>query len=259
MKKLKEIIKRFLSSLLNLFKDETNKTLNQLDDEINALWGWLLWIGEKNTDYLLWSWDDFKKKIAEKYRNWEWDLKRDLIYEYNQGAQYETRNWCTIYSAITELSYLLDRKFSLCEIQRVWHKMIKDWKLDPNYWAYLSDAIDYVRRDWNEHNPENQVESYRFQYSDTKLLQALDKYVIRPTQLWYRTSSDLSKQIRNNPYIATDKNYPKKGWHAVTRFKGKIIDNYKREDNKNKYKFEHLQDLIKNKVVFNNWYIFLKK
>lgn len=239
MIKMIKMIKQFLS----LFTKPVDE----------SLWGWLLGIGEKPTDYILGSGDvSFKQKLSQKK-----DLRRELIYEYDQGAQWETRNWCTIYSAITELSFLMDRKFSLCEIQRVGHKMIADWKLDPDKWAFLSDAIDYVRRDWNENNPENLIESFQIDYTDLWLIQVLDNHIPRPTQFWYRTSTELSKDKADG--VVDGKNFPKVGGHAVTRWKWETVDNYSRPWRTNRYRFAHFQDLIKNWVIFKNGYIFLKK
>ena len=221
---------------------------------------WLLGIWEKDTDYILWGTtiSQIKQELVKKWKSWEEEAK-ELIYEYDQGAQYETRNWCTIYSAITELSYLMDRKFSLCEILIIWRKMIEDWKLDPNKWAYLSDAIDAVRHYWNETNPEKPIASYRIDYTDIPLIRVLDWYVIRPTQLGYRTSSELSTEARLSPYIVKWKTYRKVGGHAVTRFKWEIVNNYSRPNKVNRFRFAYLQELITDWVVFKNGYLFLKK
>ena len=254
IEKLKEAYRIFLNKLISIFSKEAHLIID------DTFWWGLLWIWDKPSDYRLWATtvDRMRQELVKKYK--QWDLQdRPLVYEYNQGAQYETRNWCTIYSAITELSFIFNREFTLEEIQRVWHKMIEDWKLDPNRWAYLSDAIDYVRRDWNENNPKEQIASYLIEYTDVNLLKVLDKYVIRPTQLGYRTSNELWKELRNSPYINKSKDYPKVWGHAVTRFKDEIVDNYNRITNINRYKFQYLSDLVENWVVFNKWYLFLKK
>ena len=249
-----EAFKKLIEKIKLLFSYKKTTEETSIDFSLE-FWGWMLWIWEKETDFLLGSWYlKLKKDLIKKE-----DLWRDIVYEYNQWAQHETRNWCTIYSVITELSYLMDRKFSLCEIQRVGHKMIKDGKLDPDYGAYLSDAVDYVRKDWNEHNPEKQIVSYRIDYKDINLIKVLDDHIPRPTQLGYRTSWELSREIRKAPYVATKVDYPKVGGHAVTRYKGEIVDNYKRTDNKNRYRFVHLPQLIDNWVVFQNGYLLLKK
>jgi len=216
------------------------------------LWGWLIDIWEKETDFKFGSENEFKKMLVKKADFW-----RPLIYEYNQWAQFETRNFCTVYSAVTELSFLFNREFSLTEILEIGNRMIKDWKLDPNYWAYLSDAIDYTRRWWNESFPENKVVSYQMDYTDIGLLTVLDDYIPRPTQLWYRTSTTLYNDTLD--WIADKKTYPQTGGHAVTRMQWEIVNNYKREWKLNRFQFTYMQDLIKNGIVFQKWYIFLKQ
>lgn len=234
-------MKEFLESILSIFKSKVNK------DE--SLWGWLLWIWEKDTDYILWS------SLYEKIEEIE-NINRQPIYEYNQGAQYKTRNWCTIYSAITQLSYLFNREFTLCEIYEIGDKMIAEWKLDPDNWAYLSDAIDYTRRWWNEKFPDKKIASYRIDYLDEWLIKKI-RSKIRLTQLWYRTSSDLYNELQSKWY-ASKKDYPKVWWHAVTSYWINIIDNYKWKAKKNRYNFQYEKDLINNWVIFRNWYLFLK-
>lgn len=215
------------------------------------IWWWLLWIGEKETDYKFWAdvtmeilaWDDFND--------------RQPTVEYNQAAQYETRNYCTIYSAFTELSYLLDKEFTLEDILEVADSMIKDWKLDPDKWAYLSDAIDYVRKRHNNKFKDNVVVSYQIDYTDENLWDILVNKTTRLTQLWYRTSSELYQELEST-WHASKSDYPKNWWHAVTCYWLNIIDNYKGRKKHNRYSFDKIQDLIKNWVIFSKWYVFLK-
>jgi len=242
MEKIKEIIRKFIEKFLFLFGEHMETVF--LNEE---KWGWLLWIWEKETDYLAWSsWFEWRVRNVEEFN-------RQPKYEYNQWAQYETRNYCTIYSAVTELSYLFDREFTLCEIKEIWANMIKDGKLDVNKWAYLSDAIDYTRRWWNTKFPDRKVSSFRFSY-----LEELNrKKFIWLKQLWYRTSKELHNEIQTN-WFAAKKDYKKVGWHAVSLYGINIIDNYKWINKHNRYSFQYMKDLIKNWVIFEYWYVFLK-
>lgn len=217
------------------------------------LWSGLLWIWEKETDYIFWWEEDIKELLNERNINL-WQPK----YEYNQGAEYETRNYCTIFSAITELSYLWNRQFSVCEMKCIADKMIKDWKLNPNTWAYLSDAIDYTRRWWNENFPDKKVLSYRISYLNKELRNYLTHDNVRLTQLGYRTSQELNRELQTKGF-ASKKDYPKWWWHAVSFYGLNIIDNYKWRNKFNRYSFEYFEDLIKNKVIYETWYIFIKK
>jgi len=218
------------------------------------LWGGLIWIGEKDTDFKFWT---DTRPISDILKDKE-IIDRQVKYEYNQWADFETRNWCTIFSAITELSFLFDREFSKCEIDEIWHKMIKDWKLDPDNWAYLSDAIDYTRRWWNEKFPDKLVESYQISYKDKRLMKLLETKTARLTQIWYRTSSALYTDIQAD-WIAENNTYPMFWWHAVSKAGINIIDNYKWQIKYNRYSFKYFDDLVNKVIIFRLWYIFLKK
>ena len=69
----------------------------------------------------------------------------------------------------------------------------------------------------------------------------------------------MAKEAYSSPYVVSGTNYPHDWGHAVTRMKGTIINNYSREGKENRFKFSHLQELIKSNTVFKNGYIFLKK
>jgi len=227
-----------------------NKLINKFfPSKKKEFYTWMKGIWEKETDYVLWA-SDLSRKIKEIKK-----FNRQPRYEYNQAAQYETRNYCTIYSAITELSYLFDYKFTLCQIKEIGDRMIKDGKLDVNNWAYLSDAIDYTRKWWNENFPEATVSSYSFSYLDKAIWNV--KKFIWLTQIWYRTSLQLHNEIQTNG-VAKLKTYPKSWWHAVSTYWINIIDNYKWKNTFNRYSFQYMDDLIKNWVIFETGYIFIK-
>jgi len=241
-----------IKKIINFFKFKKKIT------PVGELWGWLLWIWKKDSDYIL-GWDS---NLVEKIKNIK-PFNRQPRYEYNQWAQDETRNWCTIYSAMTELSYLFDYKFTLCQIQEIWHLMIKDKLLNPDKGAYLSDAIDYTRRWWNKNFPESTVSSYTFSYLDESIWDYWSHVFNKQyrflwlTQLWYRTSAELHRELQSNWY-ASKKDYPKVGWHAVSTYWLNIIDNYFWKNKKNRYSFQYFNDLVNNDVIFEDGYIFLK-
>lgn len=244
-----------MKTLINYFKNLFNKDNNE-DIE---LWGWMLWVWEQDTDFLFWAINDLKSIVRER-----WYINRQVVYEYNQWAQYETRNRCTIYSAVTEVSWLMNYRYSLKEILIIGRKMVKEWALDPNRWAYLHSAIDYVRRDWNERFPERPIESYRIDYSDKDMREFLTHDTPRLTQLGYRTSSELYNEVQTK-WWASKRTYPKNGWHAVSQwgmntinnYYGKTLYNWKRY--RNRFSFMYIDDLIKNDIIYKNWYVFLRR
>lgn len=215
---------------------------------------WLIDIGKKDTDYILWA--DILSELKEEEL-----INRQVKYEYNQWAEYETRNWCTIFSAFTMLSYLKDKQFSIDDIKEVWHKMIEDWKLDPDVWAYLSDAIDYVRK-WYNSKYEDKIVSYAVELEDEKLLEKINKKNLI-IQVWYKTSSQFFIDSQDTDWVwrVSWKDYPKYWWHAVVMWWPVhwIIDSYFWQKTRNRYLIEYLQDLVNNWVFFKTWYIFLNQ
>lgn len=210
-------------------------------------WWWLIDIGQKDTDFILGA--DILSDLSD-----EEQITYQPQYEYNQGAEYETRNYCTIYSAFTMLSYLKNRKFDTEDIKCVANKMRLDWKLDPDKWAYLSDAIDYVRRWYNAKN-EDKITSRSVDLTDKELLKLIDQKS-RLIQIGYKTSAELFNDTQDD-WVAMKSDYPKWWWHAVSKYWINIIDNYFWKKKFNRYSFHYFDELIKNWVVFRVWYIFL--
>jgi hypothetical protein len=214
------------------------------------IYTWCLWEGIKETDYkICWS-DDAEIKLLT-----EQSFDRQPVYEYNQAKLYETRNWCTIFSWITELSYIKNREFSIEEIKEIGNQMIKDSKLNPDKWALLSDAIDYIRKWWNAYNLDK-IASYQIDYTDKELLEILTSKVVRLTQLGFYTSPKLFKELEENAYANLD-NYPKWWWHAVSRYWLNIIDNYSWVKKHNRYSFDKFDELVKNWNIMRYGYLFL--
>lgn len=213
------------------------------------IYTWCQGIWENEKDYII-CWSDVSIELLKAE-----NIDRQPIYEYNQ-APYETRNWCTIFSAITELSYLFNREFTIEEIKEIGNQMIKDWKLNPDKWAYLHDAIDYVRKWWNANNPEKIV-SYRISYKDKELVNILTHKIVRLTQLGYYTSRELFTEIEENAY-ANLSAYPKWWGHAVSMYGLNIIDNYKWVKKHNRYSFDKFDELVENWNIMEYWYLFLK-
>ena len=210
---------------------------------------WLIWIWETENDLLFGS--DVSVHLANR-KSFDYMPK----YEYNQSERFETRNRCTIYSCVSMLSYLFNKEICRDFIEKVWNKMIADWKLDPDVWAYLHDAVDYVRNEWNKSNTTQRVMSFRIDYTDKKILELLGN-TVRLTQLGYRTSRELHNELQSN-WFAMWKEYPNNGWHAVARYWLNIIDSYKWRNKFNRYSFHYFDDLVKNNIIMRYWYLYLK-
>jgi len=252
IEKIKKAIENFLQKIRIIFNKEATVIIEE------EFWGGLLWIWESEKDYVFWAEIDLEKELKTRGI-----INRQVRYEYNQGAQYETRNWCTVYSAITEVSWLMNREFSLEEILEIGRGMIAKWKLNPDRGAFLHDAIDQVREWWNGNNPDALLESYRIYYSDTKLRNILTHVSPRLTQLWYRTSTELFQEVQLT-WVASKKTYPKNGGHAVSQWGLNTINNYKgkmlqRGEYRNRFSFEHFDKLVVNWIIYKVGYLFLRK
>lgn len=201
-------------------------------------------------DYILWWDSDLSSKIDNLPKN-TYEIK-----EYNQWAEYESRNFCTIYSAMWMLSDLKGIKFTNEQILEVWRLWVANWWLDPDNWWYLYKAIDEVRNWWNKNNPNDKIISFRLKVTDPEFQELMDLWYA--CQIGYRTSTELYKDAQDNWIVEWD-NFPKKWWHAVRSrvWKIKVIDNYFWKLTYNQYTIKQVQALIDSWIIFNEAYVFL--
>lgn len=220
--------------------------------ELDIMWSGLIGIWEKETDFKFGSSNIAFELMSQN----SWDLDRQIKYTYNQRLQYETRNWCTLYSALTELSWLFDKEFTNDEILFIGREAIKAWILNPDKWAFLEAMMNFVTKFWNKNNIEK-IQYYQIDYLDNELEDILIHKVVRPTQIWYRTSTELFLELEKN-WFALKSEYPI-GWgHAVTQWGYNTYDNYAWVKKHNSYSFDKFTELIKNWVIMQYWYVFLK-
>ena len=213
---------------------------------------WLLWIWEKETDFKFWSSDIALELISQNTP----DFNRQIVYTYNQRAQQITRNSCTLYSAITELSWLKNKKFTEEEILHYNNETIKAGILDPEKWAWLEQMMNFVMKLWNKYNPNDKIQYYQIDYLDKDLRDILIHKVPRPTQIGYHVSTELFLELEKT-WVAMKDKYPI-GWgHAVTEWGYNTYDNYNGVKKHNSYSFDKFEELIKNWVIMRTWYCFL--
>lgn len=214
-------------------------------------WWWLIDIWKTDTDYTFWTSSIAQELLSQR------QLNRQPVFEYNQWALEETAFWCTIFSWITELSYLKNKQFVIDQVLEIWRQMVKDWKLNPRVWAYLKDAIHYIYKWWNAYNPKDKINYYSIDYADTELMNLMTHEIsVWLTQLWYRTSTELYLELEKT-WHASKKDYLKWWWHAVSKYWYNIIDNYKDKKKNNRYSFDYFEDLLANNVIMKYWYIFV--
>lgn len=220
--------------------------------EENNIYTWAI-LDENTTsinDYILWWDSDLSSKIDNLPQN-KFEIK-----EYNQWAEYESRNFCTIYSAMWMLSDLKGIKFTNEQILEVWRLWVANWWLDPDVWWYLYKAIDEVRNWWNKNNPNDKIISFRLKVTDPEFQELMDLWY--SCQIWYKTSTELYNDSQDD-WIVEWNNFPKKWWHAVRSriWKIKIVDNYFWKKKYNQYTIKQVQSLIDNWIIFNEAYVFL--
>lgn len=220
-------------------------------EELMNWWG-LLGIWEKETDFKFWGSDVALELISQN----SWDFDRQIVYTYNQRAQQITRNSCTLYSALTELSWLKNKQFTEEEILHYNQEAINAWILDPLKGAWLEQMMNFVMKLRNKYNPTEQIKYYQIDYLDTALRNILIHDVPRPTQIGYHTSTELFLELENTWHATKDK-YPIWWGHAVTQWGYWTYDNYNGVKKHNSYSFDKFEDLIKNWVIMRYGYMFL--
>lgn len=189
------------------------------------------------------------EEIGVNNRQWE--------HEYNQWQQEKTWYCCTVYSAFNMLGYLKNTSFTYEQMGEVIDKMVSDGKLNLKAGGRLADAIDYVRRWWNERNPNNQVISYQVNLLDDSIMNIIKKEALG-VQIGYYLDPELYNETETLGYTTKTK-YNKWGGHAVCLWGEWVIDNYKWKRKKNRYNFENFKQLIQNGTIFKAGYVFLNK
>lgn len=204
---------------------------------------WLIY-EVSDRDYLLWG-DSIQVEIQNR------PYADDTIFEYNQNevGAYS----CTIHGAMGAVSDLMNYKYSKEERKALWNKAIDQWASETQGWHFYK-AVDLVRKEWNAKN-KDQIISFRLPYGDT-FYEALNR------------GHSLVGGYRGNSKYNLDASDWTLGWtdfkpstygHCVRLRKGiKVVDNYLGKKS-NLYTIERMDDLIANKVFYDEFYIFLPK
>ena len=230
--------------------------MTNLDFELEYSW---LKIWEENyasSDYALSESIFVNDFLSDRLKNITPDKS---VYEYDQSAQYRTRNACTLYMWIKMVSDLWDYQFSIKEILEICDLAEKEywWSEKDGNWLYKS--IDCVRNYWNKKYPEKEIVSFTFSLNskEFEILKNSWKtlWVWYSTSVWYFNDSQDNWNIDHNSFASERKT----GWHAVCFNNWKIIDNYYWKKKYNKYTNEKIVDLSKEWTFFRNWYVFFKK
>lgn len=220
---------------------------------------WCLWDGYKPTDFILTSWDI----LPDLYE------QDDIIFEYNQWKQNWSKQSCTLFSAIGNVSDLFNYEFSLDEIKEINDISYKQWRRQWRGW-YVSNAVDCVRLRWNSNDELVKkywkVATYYIPMTNDELINEVlaKKYWICTGYHW---SSEYNIDYFTDWILDWDKFGAETYSHAVltrkVNWKKCIKDNYKWTNYKwqprNIYEVKpDFIDLVKNKVYFPSGYLFTK-
>lgn len=129
-----------------------------------------------------------------------------------------------------------------------------DWK-----GMYVYKGCDMVRHLWNKENPEDQIITHRVAINSDTFFEALNKgYSIHTG---YRGNKKYNEDAYDWELNGTEFG-PATYWHSIRITKKGdeyVVDNYIGLVEHNIYKIDDLKKLVKNRVFFNSWYIYLFK
>ena len=177
------------------------------------------------------------------------------IYQYNQKQGPETSNACTVFASSAAIDDLVNRQETYDDIKARWVRAISLGASPKRGW-YFFQAVDLVRKEFNE-TSDRKVASFRLSNGPI-LKQALDYgYSL---VAGYRGNAAYNADKNDGVLVGSD--FP--GWtygHCVRiRKQGDmivVVDNYSGLVEHNVYSIEHFDDLVKNGVFFNEFYLFM--
>jgi len=213
---------------------------------------WVLWLWEKDTDFLMESAEDLPAL----------DMQDEKRFYYNQGSSKD----CTLYSAFGALSDLMNYELTKEDIQEIVDKSYEMWRKHGE-WRYTASWVDCVCKRWNAKHPEDPVAYYRVNLWDDELIDKIisKNYALCVSYSWnYNYNYDYVVDDVLNGDTFGKATY----WHAVSIIKmnGKkcIKDNYyPRKNSKwvdtNIYEVEPLFSTLRAHGVYHSsWYIIVK-
>lgn len=162
---------------------------------------------------------------------------------------YHAGTWCI--ADEKEFNYKEFLKECKANKYNYWYK---DWK-----GMYVYKGCDMVRKLWNKENPEDQLITHRVALNSDTFFEALNKGYSVHTG--YRGNAKYNEDKADWELNGTEFG-PATYWHSIRITKEcseYVVDNYIGATKHNIYKIDDLVDLVKNKVFFNNWYIYLFK
>lgn len=183
--------------------------------------------------------------------------------ELNQWANVLTLSSCTMAGAEIQVCQLYDKLADNEKLKEICKKAIKDDKRDPANWRYFSDGNNTVRKYFLE----------KYNYDTCFIRVDIDSPDFQERKkrgwliwMWYRRCPYYSIDYREDSVVEGkgDKRKTLTWWHRTNFLEDWVLDSYFwRKNNKwedcNFYKVLHPKELVKNRIYFNEMYIFVKK
>lgn len=148
------------------------------------------------------------------------------------------------------------KKYSKDERQALWDSALALDASESSGW-YFYKAVDHIRKDWNKKNPNDRLVSFRLSFDSPEF----DLAISRGHSLvgGYRGNGEYNKQAEDGLLEGTEFGAPTYG-HCIRIRKDYgvvVVDNYLGKKLHNTYIVSDFAALIRNKVFFDEFYLFL--
>ena len=208
--------------------------------------------------------------LIEKYSEKDWILwwenrtfiKKQNPYQtldqFNQLAVSNHSMSCVIYGFMGSVMYNTSLSFCQDEVETAATKAIEDWTTDPSSWTSFIWGANFIR---NYIRNQYWVEliQYRFDLQSDAFFQGLENWW--SFAIWYRTSSELRNDVKQD-WVAWKDSYPTDWiWHLVHYIykdgENVVINSYYWEREHNIFKFKNFKKLVEDGLFFPFGYILL--
>lgn len=186
------------------------------------------------TEYIAWSDDLFSPDFFVHYGE---ETTYEKLYKQLEFPEYG-KNLCTIYWPITTFSIIMGREWTREERLELVKRRTAEKDFDPSIGGFTSVGVDVARRYYNELYPSDPIRTALVNDRDL-LLKLAQKNI------------PIMTSLRGNRQFTLDQvdgvmdkldywNYPwARYWHARTRRKLEVLDNYGK-----KYRYNNVDDLM---------------
>lgn len=212
------------------------------------------WLIEKYDDRDFLIGDDSENTLLSKKNPYQ------LKQEFDQSLRTEDRMSCAIFSKMAGLIwYNTGQVLTQEDVQEASTQAIQEGVVDPAVGAWFIDAINFIRRLAKEKYDKDLVQ-YRLPITGRKFAQWLANWWA--FVLGYYSSIEMRRDSEAD-WIVNGTDFPKWGGHAVYYFykdgNEYVVNSYSTKRKYNTFRIEHIDQLIKNDVMFDFVYTLVPK